>query len=105
MATTLALILVGPAEAAAFEFFTVPSGNVACAYVGAYVDVSGRRNPPHLRCDVRGGLKPKPSRSSRPASCEGDWGDAVALSPTGPTELICHGDTLLFHNPQSKMLR
>ena len=94
----LALTLVGSAQAEMeSEFFHLPSGNIGCVLYDS--------SPRYLRCDIRGGLKPKPSRLSPPASCDLDWGDSVTLSPTGRTELTCHGDTVLFVNPRSKVLR
>lgn len=94
----LALTLVGSAQAEMeSEFFHLPSGNISCVLYDS--------SPRYLRCDIRGGLKPTPSRLSRPASCDLDWGDSVTLSPTGRTELTCHGDTVLFVNPRSKVLR
>ena len=77
------------------EFFQLPAGNIGCMY-----DLSPP-NPAYLRCDIRSGLKPK---LSRPATCDLEWGDSVSLLPTGRTDLVCHGDTVLG-NPGTKVFR
>lgn len=103
-AGVLALTLAGAVQAdTELERFRLPSGNIACAFAGGYVDALGRANSPSLRCDIMGGLKPQPPRLARPASCDLDWGDSVSLSPTGRTELTCHGDTVF--DPRIKVLR
>ncbi|MGH2361519.1 MAG: DUF6636 domain-containing protein [bacterium] len=94
--STLAPVPANSAQAqTALEFFQLPSGNIGCMY-----DLSPP-NPAYLRCDIRSGLKP---RLSRPATCDHEWGDSVSLSPTGRTDLVCHGDTVLG-NPGTKVLR
>jgi hypothetical protein len=75
------LIVVALADARV-EFFRTPSGNIGCIY---------NSSPQSLRCDIRTGLKPRPTR---PASCDLDWGDSVSLGRTGRTKLVCHGDTV-----------
>jgi hypothetical protein len=103
VAAVLALTVAGSARAdIESERFRLPSGNIACGFAGDYVDALGRVNPPSLRCDILGGLKPRPSRLARPVSCDLDWGDSVTLSPTGRTELTCHGDTVF--DPRAKVL-
>lgn len=86
----------GPAQATPeSESFQTPSRNIGCMYAATPPD------PAYLRCDIRSGLWPKPAR---PATCDLDWGDAVALSPTGETRIVCHGDTVLG-DPNTKVLR
>ncbi len=75
------LVMAAPTEARV-EYFRTPSGNIGCVYDSS---------PPYLRCDIRTGLKPRPTR---PASCDLDWGDSVSLGRTGRTQLSCHGDTV-----------
>ena len=55
----LALTLAGSAQAETLEFFRLPSGNIGCLYF--------HESSASLRCDIRTGLKPKPSQ---PASCD-----------------------------------
>jgi hypothetical protein len=89
----LALLLVAlpaPAGASTLISFRTPSGNIGCVYA------SGLGSPASLRCDIRSGLKPKPSR---PRGCvDLDWGDSYELSRTGRAIVTCHGDTAILQN-------
>ena len=38
------------------------------------------------------GLRPLPPK---PSSCEGDWGRAVGMAPTGPASRYCISDTVM----------
>lgn len=59
--------------------FVTPSGNIACVI-----------EPETVRCDVRQhDWSPPP----KPADCDLDYGDSVALDRSGP-RFGCHGDTL-----------
>jgi hypothetical protein len=62
--------------------FKAPSGQVGCAYT---------KGPTTLRCDVT-----FPTRFTRkPPHCEGDFGHAFLVSPSGHAGPICAGDTVL----------
>jgi hypothetical protein len=80
-----------PAARSGFASFRTPSGNIGCVY---------STGPAYLRCDIRSGLEPKPSR---PAGCDLDWGDSVSLARLGRTRVVCHGDTAIL--PGSRILR
>ncbi len=82
VAVAIALVVAGAAQARISTFKT-PSGNIGCLY---------ESSPAYLRCDIRSGLVPKPSR---PRSCDLDWGDSVSLGRNGGTKVVCHGDTVL----------
>jgi hypothetical protein len=87
----LCLVVAGAAEAKIASFRT-PSGNIGCIYDSA----SGG----YLRCDIRSGLEPKPSR---PKGCDLDWGDSLSLKGSGRTRVVCHGDTAIL--PGAPVLR
>ncbi|HET6482926.1 MAG TPA: DUF6636 domain-containing protein [Actinoplanes sp.] len=60
--------------------FRTPSQNIACALTRS-----------HVRCDiVRKSWEPP----ARPADCELDWGNGLAISD-GETTFTCTGDTLI----------
>jgi hypothetical protein len=65
-----------------FKTFQTPSRAIHCGYSAP---------PASLRCDVDGGLKPKPKR---PASCELDWAGGLNLGKTGRASVVCAGDTV-----------
>lgn len=76
-----ATFCAAPAGAEGFVDFTSPSGNVSCV-----LDVD------YVRCDIaERDWTPPP----RPADCEFDYGQGVALVPGGPAEFVCAGDTTL----------
>ena len=59
--------------------FVSPSGTVACMLESDYV-----------RCDIMDrDWAPPP----RPADCEFDYGQGIAISDSGPAEFVCAGDT------------
>ena len=62
--------------------FRTPSGNIICAYYNR-----------SLRCDIRSGLVPKPSRPRRCPSYS-DFGQGLTLGPRR-AGVVCAGDTLL----------
>jgi len=81
----LALLL--PASASAkFVFFQTPSHNIGCAYASS---------PASLRCDIRTGLKPPPSK---PKGCTVDWTGGYQVGATGRAQKVCAGDTVLSQN-------
>ena len=94
IATLLLLCGPGPAAGSTVISFRTPSGNIGCVYA------SGLGSGRSLRCDIRSGLKPKPSRPSR---CDLDWGDSYELSRTGRAVVTCHGDTAIL--PSARVLR
>jgi hypothetical protein len=78
----LALLL--PASASAkFVFFQTPSHNIGCVY---------QSSPAALRCDIRSGLKPQPSK---PRGCTVDWTGGYQVAATGRAQKVCAGDTVL----------
>ena len=86
----LALLL--PASASAkFVFFQTPSHNIGCAYASS---------PASLRCDIRTGLKPPPSK---PKGCQNDWTFGYSVNATGPARKVCAGDTVF--SPTAKVIR
>jgi hypothetical protein len=79
------IVLVPPTATGAatrIPTFRTPSGNIICAYYNR-----------SLRCDIRSGLKPKPSR---PRGCPSytDFGQGLTLGPRR-AGVVCAGDTLL----------
>ena len=82
IAILLALLL--PASASAkFVFFQTPSHNIGCLYSSS---------PAYLRCDIRSGLKPPPSK---PKGCTVDWTGGYQVGPIGRAQKVCAGDTVL----------
>lgn len=76
-----AAVCAGPAGADDLAHFSSPSGNVGCV-----LDVD------YVRCDISERDWAPPAR---PADCEFDYGQGIALSPGGPVEFVCAGDTTL----------
>ena len=63
------------------RYFQTPSGNIGC-YVSAE----------SARCDIRErNWDPPPSDEA----CELDYGQGIALSPSGKADFVCAGDTAL----------
>jgi len=88
----LLLALVLPASASAkFVFFQTPSHNIGCVYSSS---------PASLRCDIRSGLKPPPSK---PKGCTVDWTGGYQVGPTGRAQKVCAGDTVL--SPGARIIR
>lgn len=88
---------VGAARADVYSSasFRTPSGNIGCVYA------RGGGSPANLRCDIRSGLLPRPSR---PPGCRHlDWGDSYSMNATGRVSLTCHGDTAVL--PRARVLR
>jgi len=83
IAATAVLVLATAADAtAATVQFKVPSGNIGCI-----VDSLG------ARCDInKRSWKPPP----KPRSCDGDYGQGLAVEKRGRGDLVCAGDTVLF---------
>jgi hypothetical protein len=85
LAGTAACVLVGASAAAAqpleIRFFQTPSKRIHCAYVAP---------PASLRCDIDGGLRPRPPR---PARCELDWAQGIWIGKKGRAHVVCAGDT------------
>ena len=90
LAIVLALLL--PAAASArLVFFQTPSHNIGCLY---------QTSPPALRCDIRSGLKPPPSK---PKGCTVDWTGGYQVGATGRAQKVCAGDTVL--SPNARIVR
>jgi hypothetical protein len=70
--------------------FQTPSKAIHCGYTAP---------PASLRCDVDGGLKPKPKR---PASCTLDWAGGLDLGKTGRASVTCAGDTV--NDPDARLV-
>ncbi|HLX31968.1 MAG TPA: DUF6636 domain-containing protein [Gaiellaceae bacterium] len=86
--------MVGAARADTLVSFRTPSGNIGCVYL------SGPAQP-NLRCDIRSGLQPRPSKP--PGCLHLNWGDSYEMNSTGRVGLTCHGDTAIL--PNSRVLR
>jgi hypothetical protein len=79
----LITLLVPVSAAAKFVYFQTPSHNIGCLYQSA---------PQALRCDIRSGLKPPPSK---PKGCTVDWTGGYQVGATGRAQKVCAGDTVL----------
>ncbi|CAM3515994.1 hypothetical protein H7J08_24935 [Mycobacterium frederiksbergense] len=77
----VATFCAAPAAAEDFAHFTSPSGNVSCILDSEY-----------LRCDI---AERDWALPPRPADCELDYGQGIALTPGEPATLVCAGDTTL----------
>ena len=89
----LGLILAGSASADVFLAFRTPSGNIGCTF-------NSGLTPATLRCDIRSGLRPRPTK---PRGCDLDWGDSYELRLRERAAITCHGDTAIV--PRSRVLR
>lgn len=94
------LALSGSASAApagggdgVFKMLHTRGGTIGCQFASG-----GSLPRPVLRCDIRGGLKPKPPR---PASCAPNpdfdtvWAAGILLQTTGKATIVCAGDSTL----------
>ena len=71
--------------------FQLPSHNIGC-----YMSTQFHGN---VRCDIRErSWKPPP----KPARCDLDWGQGLAVSGAGKPQIVCAGDTTL--DPSSPVL-
>ncbi len=70
-----------PPLAVASDFFTSPSGNIACAM-----------EPAEVRCDIRDRAWSPPAR---PAECPSQtgFGQGIRIRAQGPAGFVCGGDT------------
>ena len=95
LAAALALVAGAGSAAGASgaETFRTPSGNIACAY--EHYDFA----PVRLRCEIRTGIKPLPTK---PASCTADWGGGYSLRQTGLAHVLCISDTVF--DPKARVL-
>ena len=86
------LALIVPASASAkFMLFQTPSHNIGCLY---------QTSPAALRCDIRSGLNPPPSK---PKGCTVDWTGGYQVGRTGRAQKVCAGDTVL--SPTARVVR
>lgn len=81
---------VATAAADGFQLWQTPSKRIHCAWFSP---------PSSLRCDIDGGLRPRPKR---PAACNLEYGDSIEIGRTGRAALVCHGDTTA--DPSAKVL-
>jgi hypothetical protein len=61
--------------------FSAPGRNVACALNGA-----------EARCDIANRIWSPPAA---PKSCNLDWGQGLEVGPTGDSQFVCAGDSVL----------
>jgi hypothetical protein len=87
----LVALLVPVSASAKFVFFQTPSHTIGCVY---------QSSPTALRCDIRSGLKPPPSR---PKGCMNDWTFGYQVGATGRAHKVCAGDTVL--SPTARVVR
>ena len=73
-------VVTRSAKRANFKFFQSPSGNIACAMGGGVV-----------RCDI---LEHSWTPPPKPASCDVDWGNGVAVGRRDAASFVCAGDTV-----------
>jgi len=98
VASTLAL--AGAASAApagggdgVFQMLHTRGGKIGCQFGSG-----GSLPRAVLRCDIRGGLKPRPPRPKRcapNAQFDTDWAQGIILQTTGRAQIVCAGDTTL----------
>ena len=72
-------------------YFVMPSQNITCLWSAPFE----RGSRPLLRCQIRGGLKPRPRK---PEGCDTDWGNAYELLSSGPARVPCGGDPIFRGN-------
>jgi hypothetical protein len=88
-----ALPLGAPAKSSVYLEFKLPSGNIGCGYAKFEGETAS------LRCEIVSGLRPLPPK---PRRCDGDWGRAVGMAPTGSASRYCITDTVM--NPGAPVL-
>ena len=91
----LLLLPVANAAGSTVLLFRTPTGNIGCVFSSGLPGAG----PAAVRCDIRSGLRPRPSA---PKSCPLDYGDSLSVSQRGRVSLVCHGDTAL--DPHSRVL-
>lgn len=94
------LVLAGVASAAptgggdgTFRMLHTRGGKIGCQFASG-----GSLSQAVLRCDIRGGLKPRPPRPKRCApnsQFDVDWAQGIVLQTTGRAQVVCAGDTTL----------
>jgi hypothetical protein len=87
----LVALLVPASASARFVFLQTPSHNIGCLY---------QTSPPALRCDIRSGLKPPPSK---PKGCTVDWTGGYQVGATRRARKLCADDTVLW--PTARVVR
>lgn len=70
-----------PTKVVRLKFFKTATRNIGCAMSGDSV-----------RCDIR---KRSWSPPPKPADCDVDWGQGVAVDQSGKADFVCAGDTTL----------
>lgn len=91
MSAVAALVLAGSAAGSTFPGFKTPSRNIGCGYLAASAGFKAS-----LRCDIRSGLVPEPTRK-----CDLDW-TGLTIGPTGRARAVCAGDTA--YDPSFRVL-
>jgi hypothetical protein len=86
----VALALAAAPASAALRLFQSPSRNIGCAVTSGSLGISAR-------CDI---AQRDWSPSRKPASCQLDWGQGVAVGATGRAGYVCAGDTTLDAGPR-----
>ncbi len=72
-------------------FWQTPSHRIHCAWFSP---------PSFLRCDIDGGLHPRPRK---PASCHADYGGGLQMNRTGRSRVVCASDST--NDPSARVLR
>ncbi len=72
------VVAAAESEPVGLDWFQSPSGNILCAI-----------SSDQVRCDIG----EKSWTAPRPASCDLDWGNGLAVG-SGPAEVVCAGDTV-----------
>ena len=93
--TAVAAFAAASARAQDLPGVQTPSHNIYCMASPA---MEGQPNPV-MRCDIQQMSTRMPPP---PPNCPLSWGDAFFLEPTGPGQLMCHGDTVA--NPSYPIL-
>ncbi len=86
----LSMVIAAPASAVThLKQFQSPSGNIGC--------VLTNRFGTEARCDIgnRSWASPK-----KPASCDLDYGNGLAIGARGRAHFVCAGDTALHQGPK-----
>lgn len=76
-----------------FQMLHTRGGTIGCQFGSG-----GSLPQAVLRCDIRGGLNPRPPRPKRcapNAQFDTDWAQGIILQTTGRAQIVCAGDTTL----------
>ena len=81
MTVVTTLSIASAARGGDYKMLRTATSNIGCGADTTY-----------LRCDIRGGVKPLPPT---PKDCQLDWGGGMAMGRTGPSYVMCAGDTTM----------